>query len=217
MAVLLLSTLVRAPVSVPRTPVTHDIIAWVERLGHLNAASALTLGLFFTAIGLVVFPRTPFIVAAGATFGLSAAPIILFGGIAGSILAFSLSRYIASARFHRWLEQHSRFQAVARAVDLEGWKIIALLRLGTPIPNAATNYLLGLTRIDLPTYVLATAIFSIPQIVLFSFLGATGRASLLDGSRLVSSLVSAAVAVTLIGLISWRVRSMLRKSLRSSP
>jgi uncharacterized membrane protein YdjX (TVP38/TMEM64 family) len=197
--------------------VTHDIIEWVERLGQLNTLSALALGLFFTAIALVVFPRTPFIIAAGATFGLAAAPVILIGGTAGSMLAFALSRYVASGRFHRWLERHRRLQAVARAVDLEGWKIIALLRLGVPIPNAATNYMLGLTRIGFATYVLATLIFSIPQIVLFCFLGATGRASLLEGSGLGSSLLSIALAAALIALISWRVRLLLRRSLPSAP
>jgi uncharacterized membrane protein YdjX (TVP38/TMEM64 family) len=203
--------------SMPMTQdMTHALIEWVERLGQLNAASALTLGLFFTAIGLVVFPRTPFIIAAGATFGISAAPIILVGGTAGSMLAFALSRYVASGRFRRWLERHRRLQAVARAVDLEGWRIVALLRLGVPIPNAATNYMLGLTRIGFPTYVLATLIFSIPQIVLFCFLGATGRASLLDGSAWGSSLLSIALAAILIGLISWRVKAMLRNSVPPS-
>jgi uncharacterized membrane protein YdjX (TVP38/TMEM64 family) len=196
--------------------VTHAIIEWLERLGQLNAASALALGLFFTAIGLVVFPRTPFIIAAGATFGLSAAPIILIGGTAGSMLAFALSRYVASGRFHCWLERHQRLQAVARAVDLEGWRIVALLRLGVPIPNAATNYMLGLTRIGFSTYVLATLIFSIPQIVLFCFLGATGRASLLDGAEIPSSLISIALGAALIALISWRVRSMLRNAMPPS-
>jgi uncharacterized membrane protein YdjX (TVP38/TMEM64 family) len=203
--------------SMPMTQdMTHALIEWVERLGQLNAASALALGLFFTAIAFVVFPRTPFIIAAGATFGLSAAPIILIGGTLGSMLAFALSRYVASGRFHRWLDRHRRLQAVARAVDLEGWRIVALLRLGVPIPNAATNYMLGLTRIGFPTYVLATLIFSIPQIVLFCFLGATGRASLLDGSGLGSSLLSIALAATLIALISWRVKSMLRSAVPPS-
>jgi uncharacterized membrane protein YdjX (TVP38/TMEM64 family) len=76
--------------------------------------------------------------------------------------------------------------------------------------------MLGLTRIGLPSYALATLIFSVPQVVLFCFLGATGRASLLDSSRAGSSIVSIALALALTGLISWRVRSTLRKSLRSS-
>src|SRR5215475_3779930 len=98
---------------------THDIVEWLQRLGELSAWSALALGLFFAAVGLVVLPRTPLIVAAGATFGLAAIPIILVGGTLGSIVAFLLSRSIASHRFQRWLERHPSLQAVAHAVDLE--------------------------------------------------------------------------------------------------
>jgi uncharacterized membrane protein YdjX (TVP38/TMEM64 family) len=195
--------------------VTHDIVEWLQRLGELGTWSALVLGFFFAAVGLVVLPRTPFIVAAGATFGLPAAPIILVGGTLGSIAAFLLSRSIASDRFQQWLGRHPSLQAVAHAVDLEGWKIVALLRLGVPIPHAATNYMLGLTRIGFPSYVVASMIFSIPQIVLFCFVGAAGRATLLDGSRALSSAVSIVLALALIALISWRVRSMLRKSVPS--
>jgi uncharacterized membrane protein YdjX (TVP38/TMEM64 family) len=195
--------------------VTHDIVEWLQRLGEFGPWSALALGLFFAAVGLVVLPRTPLIVAAGATFGLAAAPIILIGGTFGSIVAFLLSRSIASSRFQRWLGRHPSLQAVAHAVDLEGWRIVALLRLGVPIPNAATNYMLGLTRIGFPSYVLATMIFSIPQIALFCFIGSSGRATLLDGSRALSSLVSIVLAVALITLISWRVRLILRRSVPS--
>ena len=162
-----------------------------------------------------MLPRTPLIVAAGAAFGLAAAPIILVGGTFGSIVAFLLSRSVASDRFQRWLERHPSLQAVAHAVDLEGWKIVALLRLGVPIPNAATNYMLGLTRIGFFGYVAATMIFSIPQIVLFCFVGSAGRATLLDGSNALSSLLSLVLAVALIALISWRVRLILRKSVPS--
>src|SRR5215475_11228579 len=127
--------------------VTHDIAEWFLRLGEFGTWSALALGLFFAAVGLVVLPRTPLIVAAGATFGLAAAPIILVGGTFGSIVAFLLSRGIASSRFQQWLKRYPSLQAISHAVDLEGWRIVALLRLGVPIPHAATNYMLGLTRI----------------------------------------------------------------------
>jgi uncharacterized membrane protein YdjX (TVP38/TMEM64 family) len=195
--------------------VTHEIVEWLQHLGELRIWSALALGLFFSAVGLVVLPRTPLIVAAGATFGLAAAPIILVGGTFGSIVAFLLSRSIAASRFQGWLERHPPLQAVAHAVDLEGWKIVALLRLGVPIPNAATNYMLGLTRIGFFGYVAATMIFSIPQIVLFCFVGSAGRATRLDGSNTLSSLLSIVLAVALITLISWRVRLILRKSVPS--
>lgn len=195
--------------------VTNYIIDWFERLGQLTPWSGLVLGLFFTAAALVAFPRTPLIVAAGASFGLSVVPIILLGSTTGGAVAFLLARHLAAKRFHRWLGRRPKLRAIAFAVDLEGWRIIALLRLGAPIPSSAQNYMLGLTKIGLSTYAGATLVFSIPQIFLLSFLGATGRASLLNSSTLTSSIVSIALALILIALISWRVRLMLRKSLEA--
>ena len=138
----------------------------------------LALGLFFILAALVVFPRTILIIAAGASFGIGAAPIILVAGTAGGTLAFLLSRYIASDWFRRKLKQHPSLEAIAEAVDNEGWRIIALTRLGAPVPSALQNYLYGLTRINLPTFILATLVFSSPQVFLFTFLGATGRSRL---------------------------------------
>ena len=74
-----------------------------------------------------------------------------------------------------------------------------------------------LTRIGFPSYVAATMIFSIPQIVLFCFVGSAGRATLLDGADAWSCMVSIALAVTLLALISWRVRSVFRNSLPPAP
>src|SRR5207244_773917 len=161
----------------------------------------------------VIFPRTLLILAAGATFGLAAAPIILLSGTTGGILAFSSSRYIASNWFRRKLATRPILRVIAQAVDDDGWRIIALMRLGAPLPSALQNYLFGLTNVSIVTYSIATLVFSAPQVFLFSFLGATGRASLLqDGSSglpLGFSLVAISLAVAIIALISWRVRTLL--------
>ena len=104
-------------------------------------------------------------------------------------------------------------RVIAQAVDAEGWRIIALMRLGAPVPSAVQNYLFGLTNIGIVTYSITTFIFSAPQVLLYSFLGAAGRASLLqDGSSVLPmgfALVAVTVTVALIVLISWRVRALL--------
>jgi uncharacterized membrane protein YdjX (TVP38/TMEM64 family) len=104
-------------------------------------------------------------------------------------------------------------RAIAQAVDDEGWRIIALMRLGAPVPSAMQNYLFGLTNIGIVTYSITTLIFSAPQVFLYSFLGATGRASLLhDGSSVLPTgfpLVAAAITIAIIVLISWRVKVLL--------
>ena len=59
------------------------------------------------------------------------------------------------------------------------------------------------------TAILATLVFSSPQVFLFAFLGATGRASLLEDKPLGFTLVSILVTVVIIALIGWRVRKLL--------
>jgi uncharacterized membrane protein YdjX (TVP38/TMEM64 family) len=188
---------------------TDSIVDLFQGWGHLSLISGVALGLFFILAALVIFPRTVLIIAAGASFGIGAAPIILVAGTAGGTLAFLLSRYIASDWFRRKLKQRPSLEAIAEAVDDEGWRIIALTRLGAPVPSALQNYLYGLTRINLTTFILATLVFSSPQVFLFTFLGATGRESLLEDKPLGFTIVSISVTVVIIALIAWRVRKLL--------
>jgi uncharacterized membrane protein YdjX (TVP38/TMEM64 family) len=192
---------------------TETLNNWLQHFGSLTPVSAAALCLVFLLTAFVVFPRTVLIVAAGVTFGVAAAPIILISGTIGGILAFCSSRYIAANWFRSKLETRPKLRVVAQAVDQEGWRIIALTRLGAPVPSALQNYLFGLTKIDIVSYSIATFVFSAPQVFLFSFLGATGRASLLnDGSSgvpLVLPLVAVLLTTTIIALISRRVRMLL--------
>ena len=188
---------------------TEYLIELFQRWGHLSPTSGIALGLFFVLAALLVFPRTILIIAAGASFGIGAAPIILVAGCAGGALAFLLSRYIAADWFREKIKQRPKLEAIAEAVDKEGWRVVALLRLGAPAPSALLNYLFGLTRINLVTFILATLVFSSPQVFLFTFLGATGRAALLEDRPLGFTLVPMLAAVGIVALIAWRVRKLL--------
>jgi uncharacterized membrane protein YdjX (TVP38/TMEM64 family) len=188
---------------------TDHIIDAFQRWGDLSAMSGAALGLFFVLAALVIFPRTILIIAAGASFGIGAAPIILVAGAAGGALAFLLSRYIAADWFRRKLKRQPNLEAIAEAVDKEGWRIIALMRLGAPVPGALQNYLFGLTRIKLITFILDTLIYNAPQVFIFTFLGATGRASLLEDKPLGITLLPILATAAIFGLITWRVRKLL--------
>jgi uncharacterized membrane protein YdjX (TVP38/TMEM64 family) len=144
--------------------VTEIISSWLHHFGDLTPVSVAALCSVFLLAAFVVFPRTLLIIAAGATFGLAVAPIILISGTAGGILAFSSSRYIAANWFRGKLATRPMSRAIAQAVDDEGWRIIALMRLGAPLPSAVQNYLFGLTNIGTLTYSITTLIFSAPQV-----------------------------------------------------
>jgi uncharacterized membrane protein YdjX (TVP38/TMEM64 family) len=63
-------------------------------------------------------------------------------------------------------------------VDEEGWRVVALLRFASPLPNAVQNYVFGLTRIGFLPFAITTFLFTIPQVMLYVYLGSTGRALL---------------------------------------
>jgi len=192
---------------------TDALIAWFQHFGVLTPVSVAALCCVFFGTAFVVLPRTPLVVAASATFGLAVIPIVMLSGTAGGIVAFSLSRYVASDWFRRRLEARPMLRTIAQAVDEEGWRIIALMRLGAPLPSAVQNYLFGLTRINIVTYSIATLIFASPQVILFSFLGATGRAALLQddssGLPLAFPLLAVLLAVAVLSLLTWGVRKSL--------
>jgi len=178
---------------------------WFPEGADLGATSSAMLSLMFFAASFVLIPRTFLCLGAGASFGLAAVPIILPSTMLGGILAFLLARHFLAERLRIYIDARPRLARIATAVDEEGWRIVALLRFASPLPNAVQNYVFGLTRIGFLPYAITTLVFSVPQIVLYVYLGSLGRTVLLDESLstlnrglLGVGLISIAVAATLV-------------------
>jgi uncharacterized membrane protein YdjX (TVP38/TMEM64 family) len=190
-----------------------------ELLHHwsgLGTVSGIALALVFFSSGLILVPRTFLCLAAGALYGMPAIPIILFSTTAAGMVAFLLARHLFRDWLQRRLDQSSLYlRVIADAIDEEGWRIVGLLRFGSPIPTAVQNYLFGLTRIGLLPFTLATFAFTIPQVVLYVSIGAAGRSTLLeDGSSPLKRILMGVGLLTMIGLIvliAWRTRQLLRR------
>jgi uncharacterized membrane protein YdjX (TVP38/TMEM64 family) len=182
------------------------VMQWLPNGGDLSVHSSMMLSLIFFTASFVLVPRTFLCLGAGVSFGLAAVPVILPSTMLGGILAFLSARYFFSERVQAYVDARPRLRRFATAVDEEGWRIVALLRFASPVPNAVQNYLFGLTRIGFVPFAVTTFIFSIPQVVLYVYLGSAGRAVLLDeslsalnrvvlGAGLVSILVAALLIV----------------------
>ena len=146
---------------------------------ELSVNSAILLSLIFFAASFVLIPRTFLCLGSGASFGLLAVLIILPSTMFGGILAFLLARHLFSARLQTYIDARPYLRRIAAAVDEEGWRVVALLRFASPVPNAE-NYVFGLTRIGFLPFAITTFLFTIPQVMLYVYLGSTGRAVLLD-------------------------------------
>jgi uncharacterized membrane protein YdjX (TVP38/TMEM64 family) len=199
--------------------ITQALVEFLRRWGELDPTSATVLALLFVAGGLVPVPRTFMSLAAGVVFGMAAVPVIMPSTTLGSLIAFLLARYLFAARLWDWVERKPRALAIMNAVNAEGWRIVGLCRLASPIPSTIQNAIFGLTRIELWPYLWATFLFTIPQTLLYVYLGAVGKAALLGESGGVNLGVMLAGGLTFLGvvlMITRRVRESMRDLERRS-
>jgi uncharacterized membrane protein YdjX (TVP38/TMEM64 family) len=105
-----------------------------------------------------------------------------FGGaLLGSTVAFLLGRYVARRVIERKLATMPRFAAIDRAVSAQGRRIVFLLRLSPIVPFNFLNYALGVTRISLKDFSIASA-GMLPGAVMYAYAGkVTGEALALAG------------------------------------
>jgi uncharacterized membrane protein YdjX (TVP38/TMEM64 family) len=193
--------------------ITQLLVDFLRRWGELSPTSGVVLALVFIAGGLVPVPRTFLTLAAGVVFGMAAIPVIIPSTTAGCLIAFLFARYLFAPGLWRWVAHKPKLLLVMNAVDAEGWRIVALCRLASPIPSTIQNALFGLTRITIWPYLWATFIFTIPQIVLYAYLGAIGKAALLGESTGVNLGVMVAGGLTFLAvvlMITRRVRASMR-------
>jgi len=141
---------------------------WVDGLGPLGPV-VFIVGY---AIAVVAFvPGSLLTLAAGAIFGLVEGTTYVFvAATLGATVAFGLARHGARAAIERRIEGDVRFEALDRAIAADGRKIVFLLRLSPVFPFNLLNYALGLTRVSLADYVIAS-LGMIPGTLLYVYTG----------------------------------------------
>ncbi len=147
------------------------------------------------AVGTVLFlPGSVLTLAAGALFGiLPGALYSLAGATLGAVLAFLVARHLAGD----WVAQKTggRLKQLIEGVEAEGWRFVALVRLVPLFPFNLVNYALGLTRIPLAAYALASAVCMLPGALAYAWLGHAGRAALAgDANAIRNGMLARAVA-----------------------
>ena len=197
----------------------QTLIQWVSSWdGSIAWLAVLVL---CVVSGLVIIPRPAIGVLAGLTLGLAAFPLALAASVAGALLAFVLARYLFRERFVRMLDRHPKARTLVEAIDAEGWRLLLLLRLASPIPAPISNYAFALSSIGMWPYVLVTAIGIAPQLFAFVYLGAVARVSIDDRSvsstRLMFGAAGVAVLLLVIGMVTRRVRQTVRTKLTDAP
>ncbi len=145
-----------------------ELRTWIDGLGAIGPLVFVAA----YALGVVAFlPGAALTLAGGAIFGLARGVVLVFcAAVLGSTLSFLIARYVARSAIEKRIAGNARFAAIDRAIGREGRKIVFLLRLSPVFPFTYGNYALGLTRVKLADYMLAS-LGMLPGTVLYVYTG----------------------------------------------
>jgi uncharacterized membrane protein YdjX (TVP38/TMEM64 family) len=190
---------------------------WVEYLtgkaSGLGAWGPVLYVLVYVGGTLVLAPSPVMSIAAGAMFGWWGLPLCVLAATAGATASFLVSRYFFEDTLEDWLEGRRAFYAIKNAVDEEGWKIVLPLRLSPVVPFGLLNYMLGLSRIPLASYIVWTAIGILPGSFVDVYIGVIGvDAANANNTAQLAYLALGLIATIGVGLlITVKARAYLRE------
>ena len=189
------------------------IAAWIEEFKTYvrgqGALGYLIFGLVY--IGASLIPGGPAAImtlAAGAVYGVVTGTILVsLSSITAATLAFLLARGAFRQRVQKIAERNKTFGSLNRAIEKEGARIVALVRLSPVFPFTIVNYLFGLTPVKLASYFFASWIAMLPGTLAYVYFGSalgdvTGSATTLQKTIKISLAVAAVVATIFIARIA---------------
>lgn len=180
--------------------------AWVNDAGLL---APILFMLIYALVTVLFLPGSVMTLAGGALFG----PVLgtlynLSGATLGAVLAFLISRYLASD----WIAEKAggRVKQLINGVEGEGWRFVAFVRLVPLFPFNLLNYALGLTRIQFLHYLIATFIFMLPGAIAYTYIGYAGREAVGGGDGLIQKIL---IALALFAAVAFlpRVIASIRR------
>ncbi len=191
-------------------PIESFVADLRQRFEGLGPFGAISFAAIYVVAALLMVPGAALTLAAGALFGLVTGTLLVSAASTlVAALAFLIAGRVARERIERMARAYPRFDAIDRAIETGGWKVVLLLRLSPIVPFGLANYLFGLTRVPFWPYVLASWVGMLPGTLLYVYLGHAGAESLGGGEKsplewalLGAGLVASLIAVVWIGRVA---------------
>jgi uncharacterized membrane protein YdjX (TVP38/TMEM64 family) len=147
----------------------QSIVEFLRSAGTAGPAVFTALQVLVAVVGAV--PASLLGVAAGLVYGpMLGFALAALGNLLGAVIAFALSRYLLRSAIERLLARYGQLRELDASVSQDGWKLICLLRLSPVMPFSATSYLLGLSGVSFPHYLIGT-LASLPALFGYVCLG----------------------------------------------
>ncbi|MFD5793940.1 TVP38/TMEM64 family protein [Streptomyces diastatochromogenes] len=187
----------------PQRLLTHG---WPPQLGGAAAALVFTVAYGLCTVAFV--PRPLLNLGAGALFGSQLGlTTALAGTVLGAGVAFGLGRVLGQDALRpllrgRWLK------AADGQLSRHGFRSMLAARLFPGVPFWAANYCAAVSRMGWLSFLLATALGSIPNTAAYAVAGA--RASAPTSPAFLIAMAGIAVPALAGTVVAWRKRHHLR-------
>ncbi|MEO6953222.1 MAG: TVP38/TMEM64 family protein [Polyangia bacterium] len=183
LALLAIGVIVLAFVLLPVGRWSLALVDWIRGAGVLGV---VVFSLAYIVGTAAMLPGAALTLGAGFAYGplwgtLLVSPV----SVVAATVSFVLARSVARGWVSGTLSRDPRFTALDAAIGERGFGIVLLLRLSPLLPFNLLNYALGITRVRLRDYVLASALGMLPGTVLYVYLGSlvTSASELVSGHR----------------------------------
>lgn len=174
--------------------------AWFKGFGIW--APLLFIGIWIVAC-VFFLPGLPIAIVGGLVFGAVWGTVYSsVGSTIGATAAFLVGRYAARGMVEGLVAKNAVLRKIDEGVRQQGWRMLMITRLVPLFPFNAQNYVYGLTRISLPTYVIVSFVCMLPGCIAFNFAAGSVRTG--QFGKFFLYLAVAAVFFVLLSLIpSW--------------
>ena len=121
-------------------------------------------------------PGLPVTIVGALVFGPVLGTIYsIVGSTLGAAAAFLVGRYGARGMVEGLVRKNKALQKIDDGVQQQGWRMLMITRLVPLFPFNAQNYVYGLTKIGLPTYVVVSFVCMLPACLAFNFMAGSVR------------------------------------------
>jgi uncharacterized membrane protein YdjX (TVP38/TMEM64 family) len=174
--------------------------AWFDGLGFW---APLIFLLVWIAACVFFLPGLPVTIVGALVFGPVMGTVYSsVGATIGATAAFLVGRYAARGMVEGLVQKNAALQKIDDGVERQGWRMLMITRLVPLFPFNAQNYVYGLTKISLPTYIIVSFICMLPGCIAFNFMAGSVRTGKF-GKALIYLAVGAVVFVVISLIPGW--------------
>ena len=146
----------------------RQLEAWVSQYGMLGPV----VFIFVYILACVLFlPGLPVTIVGALAFGaVRGAVFSSIGATLGATAAFLIARYAARGMVEKLVEGNEQFEKIDKGVEKNGWRMLMVTRMVPLFPFNLQNFVYGLTKIKLSTYIFVSWICMLPAAIAYNFM-----------------------------------------------